>query len=416
MSNEIPCGFDKHFPPPPRTFDSEETDLIHARTFGRRANRPVSPGTGSVPSLVPSFAIRYSWSLNILENISLAPFTTFGIGGPARWFVEAVAEEDVVEASGWARQRELPLFILGGGSNLLISDRGFEGLVVRIGLRGVLAENAGNERIFKVAAGEDWDGFVTRAVAENCAGVECLAGIPGTAGGTPVQNVGAYGQEVSSVIDRVRAFDLGGRAFVELSAAECGFSYRRSRFNSADTGRFIVTRVHYRLTPDGAPTLRYPDLQRAIAATHPAGATPTLAEVAAAVRRIRRSKGMLIVPGDPDCRSAGSFFKNPVVSEEHFQRIATRTGAEPPHFPAGQGSEGKGAMKIPAAWLIEQAGFPKGSRLGNAGISTRHTLALVNLGGATAAEILALANRIAAAVEARFGIRLQREPVLVGVQ
>jgi UDP-N-acetylmuramate dehydrogenase len=269
---------------------------------------------------------------------------------------------------------------------------------------------------------------VERTVRDACAGIECLAGIPGTVGGTPVQNVGAYGQEVASVIERVRVYDLREQVFVELNASECGFAYRRSRFNSTDRGRFIVTRVDYRLTPGGAPTLRYADVQRAIEAERGDGSAPTLAEVAATVRRIRHAKGMLLVQGEPDCRSAGSFFKNPIISEEVFQRIAARSAA-PPRFPADAGPDGEGRVKIPAAWLIEQAGFHKGFALGAVGISSRHTLALVNLGsagpgvaglenagrgGATAAEILALAERIREAVEARFAIRLEMEPVAVG--
>ncbi len=253
------------------------------------------------------------------ENKPLAPFTTFAIGGPARWFVEAASEDEIVEAAAWARERGAPLLVLGGGSNLLVSDAGFDGLVLRVGLCGIAAEDAPDhcgQRIYQAAAGEDWEHCVQQTIEEGCAGLECLAGIPGTVGGTPVQNVGAYGQEVASVIERVRAFDLKERAFVELPAAECGFAYRRSRFNSADRGRYIVTRVDYRLTPGGAPTLRYAELQRAVQESRPEGSEASLAEVAAMVRRIRQSKGMLLVEGDPDCRSAGSFFKNPVMTEE----------------------------------------------------------------------------------------------------
>jgi UDP-N-acetylmuramate dehydrogenase len=267
--------------------------------------------------------------------------------------------------------------------------------------------------LFCAGAGEDWDSFVQQCVEVGYAGLECLAGIPGTVGGTPVQNVGAYGQEVASAIERVRAFDLATHTYQEFAAEECGFGYRRSRFNSADRGRFIVTRVDYRLTDGGAPTLRYADLQKALEEGREEGqqpsAAPSLAEVAAAVRRVRQSKGMLLVEGDPDCHSAGSFFKNPVVSEEQMQQIAQASPKAPPRFPAGPGQ-----VKLPAAWLIEQAGFSKGFALGAAGISSRHTLALINRGGATAEEICALASRIADAVEARFGIRLEMEPVMVG--
>jgi len=348
----------------------------------------------------------------IEENKPLAPFTTLGIGGHARWFVTAAREEDVAEAAAWAGERRLPLFVLGGGSNVLISDAGFNGLVLRVQLRGIQSVQGGASCLYRVAAGEAWDDFVHRAVEDDCAGIECLAGIPGTVGGTPVQNVGAYGQEVSSSIERVRAFDLHSREFTEFAAADCGFGYRRSRFNASDRGRYIVTRVNYRLSPHGAPMLRYVDLQRAF----PAGSSPSLGEAASTVRRIRRSKGMLLVDGDPDCRSAGSFFKNPLVTPEEVQHIAAIAGKDPPYFPAAQGSAEKGQIKVPAAWLIEQTGFSKGYALGAAAISSRHTLALVNRGGATAAEILHLADQIRSAVASRFDLRLDMEPEMIGFE
>jgi len=359
--------------------------------------------------------------MHMEENKPLAPFTTFDIGGPARWFVEATTEGDVAEAAAWAQSRNVQLFVLGGGSNLLVSDHGFDGLVLHIALRGVsVAESAGGsaQRIHRCAAGENWDAFVERAAHENFAGIECMAGIPGTVGGTPVQNVGAYGQEVATTIDQVRAFDLVEHTFVEFPAAECEFAYRRSRFNSTDRGRYIVTRVDYRLKHGGAPTLRYADLERAFAGRDPA-TPPSLTDVTAAVRKIRQSKGMLIIEGDPDCRSAGSFFKNPVVSEDHLHRISAALGEDPPHFPAGSGPAGArpehaGQVKLPAAWLIERAGFSKGYARGNAQISSRHTLALVNRGGATAMDIFDLASEIHVAVERRFGISLEMEPVFVG--
>lgn len=345
------------------------------------------------------------------ENKPLAPFTTLGIGGPARWFVEARTEDDICEAAAWSRQNNVPLFVLGGGSNLLVADAGFNGLVVHIALKGVSvrepARGTGG-RIYEVAAGEDWDQFVRRAVEDGCAGIECLAGIPGTVGGTPVQNVGAYGQEVSATIECVRVFDPGDQRFQEFGNAECGFAYRHSRFNTSDKGRYVVTRVNYRLRTNGAPTLKYADLQRVF----PAGSLPSLADVAAEVRRIRQSKGMLLVEGDPDCHSAGSFFKNPVVSEADAARVAAAASSEPPRYPAG--SDHAAMVKLPAAWLIEKAGFTKGYALGRAGISHKHTLALVNLGGATAAEIMALADEIRSSVAARFAIELQMEPVMLG--
>ena len=343
--------------------------------------------------------------MKIQENVALAPFTTFGIGGRARWFVEAVNEAEIVEAVSWARERSLPLFVLGGGSNLLVSDDGFAGLVLRVALKGVVSEDDAGSRIYHAAAGENWDGFVERVVGENCAGIECLAGIPGTVGGTPVQNVGAYGQEVAETIERVRVLDLQALDFHEMSARECGFAYRSSIFNSTARGRFLVVRVDYRLTPGGRANLRYADVQKAFTTE----SEPSLAEVAAAVRRIRRSKGMLLVEGDLDCRSAGSFFKNPVISAVQFTALTARIGVEVPHYQSGTEH-----VKLPAAWLIERAGFAKGFALGRAGISSRHTLALVNLGGATAGDLLTLRDLIVAGVEAKFEIKLQMEPVLVG--
>ncbi|WP_058185728.1 UDP-N-acetylmuramate dehydrogenase [Terracidiphilus gabretensis] len=345
--------------------------------------------------------------MHLIENKPLAPLTTLGVGGPARYFLETRSEEEILEGSAWAQKHGIPLFVLGGGSNLVVSDKGFDGLVLHIALHGVevIESESADQVLFRVAAGEDWDSFVQQTVEAGSAGIECLAGIPGTVGGTPVQNVGAYGQEVASVIERVRVFDQEERAFVEFSAAESEFTYRRSRFNSTDKGRYIVTRVDFRLQHGGSPTLKYADLQRLFAAD----ATPTLVEVAAAVRRIRQNKGMLLVEGDADCRSAGSFFKNPIVPVQAMQTITSVAGTSPPTYDAGPNER-----KIPAAWLIEQAGFTKGSSRGAVGISTRHTLALVNRGGATAEEILEFAEEIRAAVASRFGVTLEMEPVQIG--
>lgn len=336
------------------------------------------------------------------ERVPLAGYTTFGIGGPARWFAEARDEGSILEAVRFARERELPLFVLGGGSNVLVSDEGFPGVVLHIALKGV--EQKGNS--FSVAAGEDWDGFVSLAVERGFGGIECLAGIPGTVGGTPVQNVGAYGQEVSGTITTVRVLDLKHLTLAELPPSACGFSYRRSIFNSSHKGQFLVTRVDYRLRPKAYPALSYADLKRQF---QDRGEMPSLTEVAAAVRDIRHSKGMLLVAGEADCRSAGSFFKNPVVPQERYDAIAAEASDNVPYYAAPHGF-----VKIPAAWLVEQAGFRKGFAMGAAGISSRHTLALINRGGATAAEILALRDQIVAAVEEKFNVHLEPEPVWVG--
>ncbi|HVT98947.1 MAG TPA: UDP-N-acetylmuramate dehydrogenase [Acidobacteriaceae bacterium] len=340
--------------------------------------------------------------MHLQEHVPLAPYTTFGIGGPARWFVEAGDEESVVEAMRFAREKNQALFVLGGGSNLLVSDQGFPGLVLHIALQGIAHEGS----LFRVAAGENWDSFVSHAIGAGYGGIECLAGIPGTVGGTPVQNVGAYGQEVADTIASVRVLDRDNFTFSEMPASDCGFSYRRSIFNSTHRDRFIVTRVDYKLRAGSKPVLQYPDLRRFFQDRPEA---PSLAETAAAVREIRHRKGMLLVEGESDCRSAGSFFKNPIVPQAQYDAIAARESVPVPSFPAEAGF-----VKIPAAWLVEHAGFHKGYTLGKAGISSRHTLALINRGDARAAEIVALRDRIVQAVEGQFSIRLEPEPVWLG--
>lgn len=342
--------------------------------------------------------------MEFVRDVQLAPCTTLRIGGPARWFAEAATEDDIATGVAFSREHGLPLFILGGGSNLLVSDSGFPGLVLHMGLRGIA--QTGECGLFSVAAGEPWDAFVSVTVSKGYAGLECLSGIPGTVGGTPVQNVGAYGQEVSQTISAVRAFDRETQQFVTLRSAECGFTYRQSIFNSTARERYIVSRVDYSLIENGEPALAYEDLKR-----HFGDRSPVLSEVRSAVLAIRERKGMLIVPGQGDSLSAGSFFKNPVVPLAGLERVANALATESrsiPRYPAGNG-----AVKVPAAWLLEQAGFHKGYVLGNAGISSRHTLALINRGGAKAADMIALRNKIVEAVEKRFGIHLEPEPVWV---
>lgn len=344
--------------------------------------------------------------LDIQTNIPLAPLTTLGIGGPARYFVRAESEEALVAALHYAEQQGLPVFILGGGSNVLVADAGFNGLVIQIAITDpefrVQSSEAGISQI-TVGAGEDWDGFVAWCVDQKLAGVECLSGIPGTVGGTPVQNVGAYGQEVSETIVSVRCLDRRTGQFVELSNADCGFTYRKSIFNSSHRERYVVTAVTFELRRGGGPKIVYKDLLE-----HFAGRTPTLAEAREAVLTTRRAKSMVIDADDPNSRSAGSFFKNPVVSGDQFHDLRLEY-ADIPSFPADAGN-----VKVPAAWLIENAGFRKGFALGNAGISANHSLALINRGGATAAELITLKERIQAGVGERFGIDLMPEPLLIG--
>ena len=344
--------------------------------------------------------------MEVKENMPLAPLTTLGVGGRARFLVRAESIHDVEAAVAFSREKGLALFVLGGGSNVVISDRGWDGLVLQIAIPGIDEHATGQ---LNVGAGVNWDTFVADSVSRNCAGIECLSGIPGSVGGTPVQNVGAYGQEVSQTITSLLAFDLAETRVRELSAAECGFSYRTSIFNSTQRGRYIILRVSYGLEPEGKPQLQYADLQKYFAGHD---GTPTLAEVRDAVRTIRASKGMLITPGDPDSRSAGSFFKNPVLAgaahEELLRRAAERQLQVPSHPALAQ------QHKVSAAWLVENSSFHKGYTRGSAGISSKHALALINRGAATAEEIITLKDEIQATVERVWGIYLQPEPVFVG--
>jgi UDP-N-acetylmuramate dehydrogenase len=348
--------------------------------------------------------------MDIQENVLLGPLTTLRVGGPARYFVEARNEDDVREALKFARERTLPLFVLGGGSNLVVLDSGWPGLVLKVTIRGFNHRHGHEVAYFDAGAGEDWDGFVAATVAHHCVGIECLSGIPGSVGGTPVQNVGAYGQEVSQTIEAVNAIEVATLESREFDNADCRFNYRTSIFNTSERGKYVIVRVSYALKHGVAPRLEYADLKKHFAGWSEA---PSPAQVREAVRKIRASKGMLIVPGDEDCRSAGSFFKNPVVSEEQFADVVKRAAAknlEVPSYPALERLH-----KLSAAWLVERSGFAKGYGTGQVGISRKHALAIVNRGGASAAEVLALKDQIQGRVDEIWGIRLEAEPVVVGV-
>ncbi|HUP50795.1 MAG TPA: UDP-N-acetylmuramate dehydrogenase [Thermoanaerobaculia bacterium] len=337
---------------------------------------------------------------SIEENVPLAPLTTIGIGGPARYFTRVTTVDELGRALDWAREGKLPAFILGGGSNLLISDDGFPGLVIHLGLRGVTVESEGDYATVKVAAGEPWDSFVETAVERGWAGIECLSGIPGSTGAAPIQNVGAYGQEVSETIIRVEALDRTTGRVTSFTNRECRFAYRSSRFKNDEPGRYIVLNVTFRFQRGGAASVRYQELQRYL--DERGGSAAELAAVRDAVIAIRRRKGMVIDRGDPDTRSDGSFFMNPIVP-------AGALPEEAPSFPAGDGM-----VKLSAAWLIEQAGFQKGFTLGNVGLSSKHTLAVINRGGGTAREVCELVEMIQERVRQRFGIELHPEPNFIG--
>ncbi|MFH0242878.1 UDP-N-acetylmuramate dehydrogenase [Streptomyces sp. HK10] len=345
-----------------------------------------------------------------LHDAPLAPLTTFRLGGPAARLVTATTDEEVTEAVRAADAGGTPLLVVGGGSNLVIADEGFAGTALRIDTTGFHLEGTRLE----LAAGENWSEAVARTVEAGLAGVECMAGIPGSAGATPIQNVGAYGQEVSSTITEVVAYDRRSGETVTIPAAECGFSYRHSRFK-ADPTRFVVLRVRFGLEDAGglSAPLRYAETARALGVE--TGERVPLERARETVLKLRAGKGMVLDPEDHDTWSAGSFFTNPVLTEtEHaafLARVAERLGpdAAPPAYPAGDG-----LVKTSAAWLIDRAGFAKGHGDGPARISTKHTLALTNRGSATTADLLALAREVRDGVREAFGVTLVNEPVTVG--
>jgi UDP-N-acetylmuramate dehydrogenase len=344
--------------------------------------------------------------IKVAQNVALAPMTTIGIGGPARLFVRATTVDEVREAVDFASRDGLALFVLGGGSNLLISDAGFPGLVLHVDLRGVTVESEDSFATVRVAAGEPWDPFVAMAVGNNWAGIECLSGIPGSTGATPIQNVGAYGQDVSETIVRVEALDRTTGRVRTLTNAECQFAYRASLFKNVERERYIVLGVTFRLKKNGEASIRYPELQRYL--DERGIAAHDLSSVRDAVIAIRKRKGMVIDPADPDTRSDGSFFMNPVLSGEQFTRF-NAIAPDAPNFPGADGT-----VKVSAAWLIEHAGFQKGFAFGNVGLSSKHTLAVINRGSGTAAEVLLLVARIQKGVREKFGVEIHPEPNFIG--
>jgi UDP-N-acetylmuramate dehydrogenase len=336
----------------------------------------------------------------------LAPYTTLRLGGPAGDFARADTAEQLVSLVAAADREGRPTLILGGGSNLVVADEGFDGLVIRVANLGVSVSRDGEQVLVTVEAGEDWDPLVARAVAEGWSGIECMSGIPGLVGSTPIQNVGAYGQEVSQTIWCVRAYDRKTRQVVDLEARQCGFSYRDSAFKR-DLSRHVVLAVTYALdVAEISGPVAYKELAGRLGVE--VGERVPLARAREAVLELRRGKGMVLDPADPDTRSAGSFFTNPILSAPEAAALATRAPGHP------SWSAGDGSIKVPAAWLIEQAGFPKGYEHGPVRISTKHTLALTNPGEGTTADLLALARHVRDGVREKFGVTLVNEPVMVG--
>ncbi len=355
----------------------------------------------------------FGWVPPIESNVELATRTTLGVGGRAAYYARVESENHLVVALAWASGHKIEVRVLGGGSNIVVADGGFAGLVIDMDIRGiaeaeVVASPEGDAICVQAAAGEPWDAFVAEMVARKYQGLECLSGIPGRVGATPIQNVGAYGQDVSETITQVVTIDRVTRVQRTFRGEECQFAYRDSFFKSVEPGRFIVTQVTFRLRPNAAPAIRYAELERAFAN---ANTSPSLGEVRETVIRLRRSKSMVVDPSDPNSRSCGSFFVNPVLSADELRAFTERATGEGdvPQFP-----QPDGRTKLSAGWLIEHSGLPRGTRDGNVGLSTKHALALVAHEGARAADIARLAERVQRAVRDRFAVNLDPEPVFWG--
>jgi len=349
------------------------------------------------------------------SDIPLSTLTTIGLGGKARLFVSCKTLEEIKESILFAKHQHLQWQVMGGGSNIIFSDEGFNGVVIKVDIKGVNKVENGGDVLVEAAAGEEWDTLVQSCIRHGLSGIECLSGIPGLVGATPIQNVGAYGQEVSDTITSVRAIDLSTMESVEFSNKECQFDYRQSRFKKEDRNRFVITYVTFRLNKNRRPVIRYPELKSYIDSSikldELADGREAVEVVRKAVLALRKRKSMVIDPTDPHTRSVGSFFMNLLVTGEEFRRIQGQWresgGSDDiPTFPAGD------RFKIPAAWLVEHAGFRKGFRRGKVGISANHALALVNYGGTTR-ELLSLSEEIQLAVRNRFGISLEPEPVII---
>lgn len=336
------------------------------------------------------------------EQVPLGPYTTMGVGGPARYFYEPQTVEALQWCLQWAGDKDVAVLILGGGSNVLASDQGWAGLVLRLDLQGLIVLEEGPAPLVRVMAGVDWDELAEETVSRGWAGLECLSGIPGKCGAAPIQNIGAYGQDVSETIEKVGVLDLATLKPDELDNEACQFTYRHSIFKGRARGRYVITHVDFRLRADGVPTIRYPDLQNRLSPD------ATLQQVRDTVLQVRRGKSMVFDVEDPNSHGCGSFFTNPILDDAAYARFAEKAPGGHPHFPADDGG-----VKLSAAWLMDHAGFKKGYGDGPVGLSGNHCLAIVNRGGGTAADVLALVKEVQAGVRKAFGVELVPEPVIL---
>ncbi|NQZ71146.1 MAG: UDP-N-acetylmuramate dehydrogenase [Lentisphaeria bacterium] len=338
------------------------------------------------------------------ENINLSEYSSLQLGGPAAYFFDCDSVESIIEALNFAEAKGLAAHVLGAGSNTLFADAGYNGVILHICLEGI--HQSANH--IHAAAGENWDSFVAYTVDQGLAGIECLSGIPGYVGASPIQNIGAYGQEVSETIVSVKALKIENRELLTFNNADCDFSYRQSRFKSADKGAYIILEVTYELQQNSEPQICYPELAKQINSIEnyvDKSPQEKLQLVREHVLEIRKHKSMVLDPGDPNSISAGSFFMNPIISQSEFEHLK-QAFPEMPNYPNGD------QIKIPAAWLVEQSGFHKGYTYKNAGVSEKHCLALINRNGSTA-DLIELAEQIQNDVQKKFEIALQREPVYI---
>ena len=352
-------------------------------------------------------------SLSIRSDVPLAPRTTLELGGPARFLAEITDAGDALAALEWAKVKALPVFVLGGGSNLVVADLGFAGLVLHMKMRGVRWSEKAGELRAEIAAGEVWDNVVCAAAERELWGIECLSGIPGTAAAAPVQNIGAYGQEVAESLRSVRVLDRATLGTREMAPDECDFGYRTSLFKR-QPDRFVILSVTLGFPAGSKPSLRYAELASALADQE----SPSPLAVRDMVLALRRKKSMVWDESDPNHRSAGSFFTNPIVSAELAAQITHRCVAaglmaDPSGMPCFSLPDGR--VKLAAGWLIERAGICKGLRMGAVGVSTRHALALVHHGGGSTADLVRLARHVRSTVFDRFAVELEPEPVFLGL-
>ncbi|HSX24746.1 MAG TPA: UDP-N-acetylmuramate dehydrogenase [Candidatus Andersenbacteria bacterium] len=346
--------------------------------------------------------------IDIRKDIPLAPLTTIQLGGIAQEYISCTTNADIIAALEYAKEKNLQIHVLGGGSNTIFSDTGFSGLVIHVQTTGITHEEQDRSAILTAQAGENWDTVVQYAIEHHLTGIECLSGIPGSVGGTPFQNVGAYGQDVSQTIEKVSVITVETMEQQDFSNQECNFGYRTSRFKGVDNGKYIITAVRFRLQKNKTPEIKYPELAAFVSANGEILAGQSnLQQVRNAVLALRKKKSMVLDSQDPNSISCGSFFTNPVISEQEFQNNTAVSKTDIPHFP-----EKNNCVKLSAGWLIEHAGFQKGMREGNIGISEHHSLALVNHGGTTK-ELLGFAQQIQCVVKEKFGINLEMEPIVV---